>query len=209
MQRIIDFVSGKMTYEAFEALFTEDPSVWDIAQSLLTPEIMDDNSHPFWSKSNRMRLESNSYCVQYACLAFGFDTVGKVVTHRMLGELVSYQYPDVILRDPPSASAADLRDKLGMEYLGGAEVEPLIQEILSKKTEGISAAKFIQTAKQELRTQFHLQPRKYPRWIQEAEWPMGKNSPMAFCKQQRSGEMVEFIFEDVDTGNQRIVKQFY
>ena len=93
MQRILDFVSGKMTYEAFEALFTEDPSVWDIAQSLLTPEIMDDNSHPFWSKSNRMRLESNSYCVQYACLAFGFDTVGKVVTHRMLGELVSYQYP--------------------------------------------------------------------------------------------------------------------
>lgn len=209
MQRIIDFVSGNLTYEEFETLFTVDPSIWDVAQSLLTPEIMNDNTHPFWSKSNRSRLESNNYSIQYACLSFGFDSVGKVVTHRMLGELVSYQYPDVILRDPPGFSETDLREKLGMEYLGGTEVDELIQEVLYRKTEGISVAKFINTAKQELRTLFHLAPRKFPRWIQAPEWPMGRKSPMMFVKQQRSGELVEFLFQDVDTKEQRIVKQYY
>lgn len=47
MQRIIDFVSGKLTYSEFETMFTGDPSIWDIAQSLLTPEIMNDKNHVF------------------------------------------------------------------------------------------------------------------------------------------------------------------
>lgn len=209
MQRIIDFVSGKVTYDAFETMFTEDPSLWDVAQTLLTPEIMNDSTHPFWSKSNRYRLESNQYSIQYACLSFGFDLAARGITHRMLGELVSYQYPDVILRDPPELSEADLRDKLGMEYLGGPEVDTLIGEILHGKPEGISVTKFINSAKQKMRTLFHLAPRKFPRWIQEPEWPMGKKSPMMFVKQQRSGELVEFFFQDVDTKEQRIVKQYY
>lgn len=209
MHRIIDFVSGKLTYEEFETLFTMDPSIWDVAQTLLTPEIMNDNAHPFWSKSNRNRLESNNYSVRYACLSFGFDSVGRVVTHRMLGELVSYQYPSIVLCDPPEFSEPDLREKLGMEYLGGMEVDKLIQDILKKKTEAISLTKFITLAKQDLRALFHLTPRKYPRWIQEPEWPMGANSPMMFIKQQKTGELVEFIFQDVDTKEQRIVKQYY
>lgn len=195
MQRIIDFVSGKLTYEEFEEMFTVDSSIWSVAQTLLTPEIMNDNTHPFWTKSNRYRLESNNYSIRLACLAFGFDSAGKVITHRMLGELVSYQYPDVILRDPPENSITDLRDKLGMEYLGGTEVDALIQDVLCRKTEKISVAKFT--------------PHSYPRWIQEPEWPMGKKCPMMFIKQQRTGELVEFIFQDVDTKEQRIVKQYY
>lgn len=209
MNRIIDFVSGKLTYKEFEVLFTTDPSLWDIAQTLLTPEILNDNAHPFWSKSNRSRLESNNNSVQYACLSFGYDAVGKVVTHRMLGELVSYRYPDVVLRDPPEFSGKDLRDKLGMGYLGGAEVDGIIDEVLSQKPEDISVTKFINAAKQELRTRFHLAPRKYPRWIQEPEWPMGKNSPMLYVAQRSNGELVEFIFQDADTEVQRIVKQYY
>lgn len=209
MQRIKDFVSGKLTYSQFEEMFTADPSIWDTAQTLLTPEIMNDSNHPFWSKSNRMRLESNNYSVQYACLSFGYDTVGRVITHRLLGELLSYQYPDVILRDPPDVSVSDLREKLGMDYLGGVEVDNLIDEILNGKDGNTTVTKFINTAKQKLRILFHLIPRKYPRWIQEPEWPMGEKSPMEYIAQQRCGEMVEFIFQDVDTGEQRIVKQFY
>lgn len=209
MNRIIDFVSGKLTYAEFEVLFTADPSLWDIAQTLLTPEILNDNTHPFWSKSNRSRLESNHYSVQYACLSFGYDAVGKVVTHRMLGELVSYHYPDVVPRDPPEFSGKDLRDKLGMAYLGGIEVDGIINEVLAKKQEDTAVAKFINAAKQELRTRFHLGPRKYPHWIQEPEWPMGKHSPMLYVTQRSNGELVEFIFQDIDTEEQRIIKQYY
>lgn len=209
MNRIIDFVSGKLTYEEFETLFTMDPSIWDIAQTLLTPEIMNDSTHPFWSKTNRIRLESNNYSIQYACLSFGYDSVGKVITHRMLGELVSYQYPEVALHEPPEFSEADLRERLGMDYLGGVDVDDLINEILSKHCEGMPVTKFINTAKQELRTLFHLVPRKYPRWVQEPEWPLGQKSPMLYVEQRRSGELVEFVFQDVDTKELRIVKQYY
>ena len=209
MQRIIDFVSGKLTYSEFETLFTEDPSIWDIAQSLLTPEIMNDKDHVFWSKSNRSRLESNNYSVQYACLSFGYDIVGRVVTHRMLGELVTYQYPDIVLCEPPELSVNDLRDKLGMEYLGGTEVDSLIEDVLSKRNDGISISKFVNLAKQELRTMFHLVPRKFPHWVQEPEWPMGIKSPMEFCSQNREGEHICFVFRDVDTQETKIVEQFF
>lgn len=209
MQRIIDFVSGKLTYAQFETMFTEDPTIWDLAQSLLTPEIMENSDHPFWSRSNRSRLESNNYCVQFACLAFGYDALGQVTTHQMLGELVSYQYPDVVLRDPPALSADDLREKLGMDYLGGTEVDGLIDSLLQGKPDDLSVSKFLTTVKQELRTLFHLTPRKYPRWAQEPEWPMGSKSPMAFVGQQKTGELVEYTFQDADTQQQQIVRQFY
>ena len=209
MQRIIDFVSGKLTYAQFETIFTEDPSIWDLAQSLLTPEIMNDSAHPFWSKSNRSRLESNNYCVQYACLSFGYDALGQVITHGMLSELVSFRYPDVVLRDPPALSSTDLREKLGMEYLGGPEVDDRIDEILRGKPADVSVSKFLTTARQELRTLFHLIPRKYPRWVQEPEWPMGSSSPMVFIGQQRDNELAAYTFQDADTGAQRTVKQFY
>ena len=209
MQRIIDFVSGKLTYAEFEEIFTEDPYIWELAQSLLTEEITQNKDHTFWSRSNRSRLESNHYSVRYACLAFGYDAVGRVVTHRMLSDLVSCQYPDIVLREPPELSAKDLREKLGMEYLAGTEVDSLIDEVLSRKQEDISAAKFINAAKQELRAAFHLVPRKYPRWIQEPEWPMGINSPMMYIEQRRCGELVEYVFQDVDTHEEKIIKQYY
>lgn len=209
MQRIIDFVSGKLTYAQFEAMFTEDPAIWDLAQSLLTPEIMENSDHPFWSRSNRSRLESNNYCVQYACLAFGYDALGQVTTHQMLGELVSYRYPDVVLRDPPAVSADDLREKLGMDYLGGPEVDGLINGLLRGKPNDVSVSKFLTAVKQELRTLFHLTPRKYPRWVQEPEWPMGEHSPMVFVSQRKTGERTEFIFRDADTGVEKAVAQFY
>ena len=209
MQRIVDFVSGKLTYVQFEELFTADPAVWDVAQTLLTPEIMNNNNHPFWSKSNRSRLECNNYSVQYACLSFGYDLVGRVITHRLLGELVSYQYPDIVLRDPPDVSTDDLREKIGMDYLGGPEVDSLVDTLVQSKDDTISATKFIQEVKQQLRVLFHLVPRKYPRWIQEPDWPMGKHSPMKYVDQKKTGELVEYFFQDVDTDEMKVVKQYY
>ena len=209
MQRIVDFVSGKLSYVQFEELFTADPTVWDVAQTLLTPEIMNNNNHPFWSKSNRSRLECNNYSVQYACLSFGYDLVGRVITHRLLGELVSYQYPDIVLRDPPDVSTDDLREKIGMDYLGGPEVDSLVDKLVQSKDDTISATKFIQEAKQQLRVLFHLVPRKYPRWIQEPDWPMGKHSPMKYVDQKKTGELVEYFFQDVDTDEMKVVKQYY
>lgn len=70
--------------------------------------------------------------------------------------------------------------------------------------------------KEQLRNLFHIEPHKYPRWIQEAEWPMGEDGiPMKFISQKgKKGKFydtmlyTEFLFEDVKTGKQRIIEQF-
>lgn len=38
---------------------------------------------------------------------------------------------------------------------------------------------------------------------------MGKHSPMEYIGQNRDGELVTLRFRDVDTGEERIVEQFY
>ena len=63
---------------------------------------------------------------------------------------------------------------------------------------------------------FHIESNKYPRWIQSPEWPIGENGvPMRFVSQKRKKGKeyetilyTEFLFEDVKTGEQRVVEQF-
>jgi polar amino acid transport system substrate-binding protein len=57
---------------------------------------------------------------------------------------------------------------------------------------------------------------KWPRWVQGAEWPLGMNGkPMRFVEQKRKkgkeyANMLytQFFFEDVDTGETRVIDQF-
>ena len=85
----------------------------------------------------------------------------------------------------------------------------MVDKLVQSKDDTISATNFIQEAKQQLRVLFHLVPRKYPRWIQEPDWPMGKHSPMKYVDQKKTGELVEYFFQDVDTDEMKVVKQYY
>lgn len=67
----------------------------------------------------------------------------------------------------------------------------------------------VAAGKETLWNAFHIKDRKFPRWVQEADWPMGKNSPMEYLGQRKDGELVALRFRDVDTGEERIVEQFY
>ena len=50
---------------------------------------------------------------------------------------------------------------------------------------------------------------KKPRWIQGPAWPMGKLSPMLFVSQHRFSDGVDYAFEDVDTGESYVVREYY
>ena len=102
------------------------------------------------------------------------------------------------------------------EYIGGEEVDDLLMELLESLPENLSKTKKVKLYKEQLRSLFHIESNRYPRWIQEAEWPMGEDGiPMKFISQKRKkGKaydimlFTEFLFEDVKTGKQRIVEQF-
>ena len=104
------------------------------------------------------------------------------------------------------------------EYIGGVEVEEagIIEAILDSVPETMPKSKRIKEVKSRIKKAFHVSGIVYPRWVQEAEWPVSSNGkPMKFVKQKRKkGKEYEgmlytlFYFEDVDTGEERIVEQF-
>ena len=93
--------------------------------------------------------------------------------------------------------------------IGGSEVDEFMCQILDKFPPTMKVAERKKAGKEALWKAFHIKDRKFPRWIQGADWPMGKNSPMEYLGQRRDGELVELRFRDVDTGEERTVEQFY
>lgn len=104
------------------------------------------------------------------------------------------------------------------EYIGGVEVEEagIIEAILDSVPETLSESKRIKEVKSRIKKTFHVSGIVYPRWVQEAEWPLSQSGkPMRFVKQKRKkGKEYEnmlytlFYFVDPDTGEERIVEQF-
>ena len=207
---ILDFVQGRMTYDEFEAEYSLSPEVWTRIQDMLTPEMMNDPACPFWTRSNRSALEPNGFSVRAAALAFGFDTqFGRVHAHSLICDLVEFTYPDIHRKSPPEQDPESLLDKLGFHYLGGAETDGVIRDILYTAAEYPNAKERNKALKQALRDAFHLVPRKVPHWAQSPEWPMGANSPMAFVGEKQEGERMEYTFRDVNNDTTVIVKQYF
>ena len=207
---ILDFVQGRMTCDEFEAEYSLSPELWTRIQDMLTPEMMSDPDCPFWTRSNRSALEPNGFSVRAAALAFGFDTqFGRVHAHSLISDLTEFTYPDIHRKSPPEQDPESLLDKLGFHYLGGAETDGVIRDILYTAAEYPNAKERNKALKQSLREAFHLLPRKAPHWAQSPEWPMGANSPMAFVGEKQEGERMEYTFRDVNNDTTVIVEQYY
>ncbi len=93
--------------------------------------------------------------------------------------------------------------------IGGKEVLGYASEILDRFPRTMKTTERIKAGKEALWNAFHIKDRKVPRWVQEANWPMGQNSPMEYLGQKRDGELVKLSFRDVDTGEECVVEQFY
>ena len=120
-----------------------------------------------------------------------------------------FNYPDFPCTDQYRDAYGLFLDAVG-ERFDGPEVQEVTEKIVYECLDIRPKTKRVKTAKERVYETFHMEDRKlYPRWIQGSEWPMGKNSPMQFAKQTRRGESVLFYFRDVDTGEERIITQYY
>lgn len=207
MNEILRFVQGKITYDEFEVLLLTNPEIWDLVQSLLTDEMKARTNHPCFTYGNWQRLQANNFSVKGASLSFDYDS-NKSVIHSLFSDLVEYHYPDIHRKTPTDYSPASILTRLSMDYLGGEEVDKLIEQVLSEPVAG-NARERAKAQKERLRNLFHLIPRKIPQWAQSEDWPMGTNSPMEFVSQKKAGERVEYKFRDVDTGAERTIVQLY
>lgn len=97
------------------------------------------------------------------------------------------------------------------DALDGPEVGEVIFNIIAP-TKGMVKTKRKKVVREALFEVFHLNENpKKPTWAQGSDWPMGSNGkPMRFIERgKKKGELVQFVFEDVDTLERRIVEQYF
>lgn len=101
------------------------------------------------------------------------------------------------------------------KYIGGDEVEQsqILSNIYDSISKDISEKERISIFINHVNKTFNIEDDHYPIWAETPEWPVYNGFPMKFISQKRdisnSGDIrTEYVFEDVVTGELRIVEQF-
>ena len=90
---------------------------------------------------------------------------------------------------------------------GGPEVDSVVEEIIDEALmiQGESnQKKYIRNRIKEV---FHVKKHSRMAWVREANWPMGKGSPMQYVSTKHKGDEDFYLFKDADTGEKRIITQ--
>lgn len=221
-QFMVDFIEGRVSPAAFETRLNDDGFMdWlqgIVPENLLWEEaipLTPDPSDPYTPRFERRKVP---YDVRRA-LAFLDGEQGnprrgslgyRLNLHAEMTRLMRHAFPATPLS--PTNKPAELFD-LAMdgvpEYVGGSEVDALgiIDRIVSEVDESWSRAKKVKYIRERVREIFHLDKGKYPRWIQEPEWPVMNGRPMQYVGTEtvRKGEWLRHRFVDPVTGEERTV----
>ena len=137
--------------------------------------------------------------------------------HSRLSNLLEVAFPeDGIVIDQTLNKKFDFMLDACPEAVDGPEVEQVIEALLESLPADLPKAKRVKLFKEKVKELFPTAAGKWPRWVQSVEWPLGANGkPMRFVEQKRrKGKeyanmlYTQYFFEDVDTGEQRIIDQF-
>lgn len=204
-------LEGIMPMEQFLPLFRENDEMKRYISSLVPDEAKEDRGHSIWEYVNYDVLRNVNFDPYKLLMTFmRFDnSIGDSLNlSSSLHDLYRYHYPDIkyanIYED-----MFDLYLDAVRECFGGPEVEPYIEQIVRKNVGIRPKTMRKKITKENIASLFHISDKNYPRWIQGAEWPSGRNSPMEFIYQKKSKESVIYVFRDLETGEERSVQQFY
>lgn len=135
--------------------------------------------------------------------------------HSMFSRIMTTAFPeDGIVIDQTLGEKFNFMLDACPEYIGGPEVDHLLDALLEELPADLSKTKRVKLYKEKVKALFPMAGKKYPRWVQEAEWPISSTGkPMRFVEQKKGKDykttmQTHFIFEDVDSGDQRVVEQF-
>lgn len=137
--------------------------------------------------------------------------------HSCLSRILVEAFPeDGIVIDETLEKKFDFMLDACPEAVDGPEVEQVIEDLLESLPAELSRTKRVKLFKEKVKEVFPTAAGKWPRWIQGGEWPLGTNGkPMRFVEQKRKkGKeyanmlFTQYFFEDVDTGETRVIDQF-
>lgn len=96
------------------------------------------------------------------------------------------------------------------DYINGVQAERLIEKIIQSVPETLGKTKRKQEIKERIKSAFHIQDGKYPRWAQDTDWPFSATGkPLKYIGRKRDGDLVLHIFMDVDMQEIVTVEEYY
>ena len=216
-QTIIDYIEGRISPKDFESMLDSDEALitWIqtnivIAGKQYSDLDMETRQVVYQPYHIRLRMKK----LERLDMGGPKGSVGyHHYLHKEFIQLMNEAFPDLELYpDTKPAILNDMKYDVIPEYIDGQEVAAsnILTEILESVPLDIAKSKRIKLAKERVRAAFHIEGRKYPHWIQPAEWPVSNGKPMRYIKTTKvNPEFVQHHFEDVDTGEARIVDDFF
>ena len=221
----IDFVEGRISVPEMVARTEERPELLDWLTGIADPKF----------KTHTTRKTDNNLLSDYVYVENPFDAklqievyvhkgqgascqLGRYLNiHGYFSRVLTMAFPDegIVVDDTLDKKFNFMLDACP-SYIGGHEVNHLLDALLAEIPEDLGKAKRVKLYKEKVKALFPLAGKKRPYWVQEAEWPLSPSGkPMRFVEQKKAkgkdyamSMFTRFIFEDVDTGEVRVIEQF-
>ena len=218
---VLDFIEGRIAPKDFIVICYENHEIFDWLQSIVSKrkkcykniivKIPDSNGNYL----ELVRQEEVSYDIRLVVKQFfenDSDMLGNYLNlHDEVSNLVKESFPKekINISNKIAEQYIFMLDSCPT-YIGGNEVfqSGILEKLYESIPNDLSKKQKINWYRSQVLELFHVDSGHYPKWIQHAEWPMNNNRPMRFLSQEKNyGEGIDFIFEDVETGEKRIVFQ--
>ena len=216
MDKIYLMLTGQMEMAEFMEAFNYDTELRKAISSLIPEEAKNNPTHEIWSITSYETMKRHGFDLYKDLeedLSFDLSIGDSLNVHSLLGRFYSFWHKDIILTNKYEEEFDCYLACLGgSETYEGPEVDKLVQSIVREGMTIPQKTKRIKAVKERIKQTFHTEDGKKPYWIQGGDWPMGKDSPMKFIKRERDKkdpEKVNFYFQDVTTGDIKIIEQYY
>ena len=213
-QYVIDYIEGRISSKDFTKKIYEDASIFEWFDKIIL------NKKPIYYNKIVVRddgtfhKELRQYTMRDAVEVRLLDrAIGQVGVHGFISKLVMEAFPQekIIQSDKLIEQYNFLLDACP-EYLLSVDIEDsgILEQLMEEFPETMPKTKRIKAFKEKLKAMFYIEGNKYPRWIQESEWPLSKTGkPTKFLRQKSKGEVSYYYFLDMDTGEEIEIMQAY
>lgn len=210
--KLFAFLVGGQNIESFIADFQSDVDLQRSIRELIPEEAKQNSTNPLWSKFSYSAFEKLSFDF-YKYLVNMCSLSGTIPDNynlfSSLKRMCEFTTHDNIPFSKEYDGSFSLYLDIARDCFDGPEVQDYLEQIIRESLSLPQKTAQRKFAKKMVEEGFQTLENKRPQWIQGAEWPMGKNRPMLFEKQKKKAERVQYYFRDIDTGEGRVIIQYY
>lgn len=215
-QYVIDYLEGRIEPQIFTQTLKTDASLLDWLQSIV-PEGKVGYFEKIVRPDGSWYQRTGPYSVRHATDMIFESKRSRLVTNMEIFGVVSRLYAEAFPDETIRVSTA-LREKHAFlleacpDYLDSVEIADagILEGLMEEFPDTMPKTKRVKAFRNKLKAMFYVEGQKYPRWIQQSEWPLSKTGkPTKFLRQRSAGEVCFYDFLDVDSGEEIEVTQAY